>query len=138
MHPKYYADIMSKNIKLSKSHGLNPSVEMCFFCGEAKSLMLFGKLDKEDSEAPREIFTNYDPCDKCEETFNTGFLVVEVSQNPVQEDQPALNGVYPTGRYALLSSQGEDRLREVFTAIPEDTNKILLDSEAFSAIGLGQ
>lgn len=45
---------MSKNITLSKNHGLNPSIVKCFICGKEHSIALFGRL-KGDAKAPREI-----------------------------------------------------------------------------------
>lgn len=44
--------IMSNSIRLSPKHGLNPSISVCFFCGEDKNeIILPGKLEG-DAEAP--------------------------------------------------------------------------------------
>jgi len=68
---------MSKGIKISEKHGVNPSLEQCFFCGEPKGIILFGRL-KEDAEAPREVCLNHEPCDKCKGYMEQGVMLVSV------------------------------------------------------------
>jgi hypothetical protein len=49
-------------VTVSKKHGVNPSLEVCYWCGEEKnSIILFGRLP-DDKEAPRYSCINYDPC----------------------------------------------------------------------------
>lgn len=95
------------SIRLSEKHGVNPSVEICFFCNEAKGIVLFGKL-KKDIKAPREVLINYEPCDKCKEKFKEGVIVVEVTTEQQLKNQPPINHtpnneeLYPTGAYAVV------------------------------------
>ena len=94
-------------IRLSEKHGVNPSMEICFFCNEAKGIALLGKL-KDDAEAPREILIDYEPCDKCKETFKEGVTVVEVTTEQQFKNQPPISHtpnneeLYPTGAYVGL------------------------------------
>lgn len=53
---------MSKNIRLSEKHGVNPSITICPICGKETGIALLGKL-KGDKEAPMRILS--DPCDDC-------------------------------------------------------------------------
>lgn len=53
---------MSKNIRLSKKHGVNPSITICPICNKEIGVALLGKL-KGDEEAPRKIIG--DLCDDC-------------------------------------------------------------------------
>ena len=94
------------SIRLSKKHGVNPTIPICFFCKEHKNeIVLMGKL-KNDAEAPKNIIVDYEPCDECKEKFKKGVLIIEVSQYPNVEKQPALQkDAYPTGRYALLKPE---------------------------------
>ena len=94
------------SIRLSKKHGLNPTIPRCFFCGESKNeIVLMGAL-KGDAEAPKNIIMDYEPCDKCKEKFKKGVLIIEVSQLPNVENQPPIQkDAYPTGRYALLKPE---------------------------------
>ena len=78
-------------ILLSEKHGVNPSIDICFYCGESKGIILFGKL-KGDAEAPRECCTSVEPCDKCKEKYNDYLLIVE--KPSVEED--------PTGRWFAI------------------------------------
>ena len=87
-------------IRFSKKHGVNPSVEVCFWCGEPMGVALLGKL-KGDAEAPREICTGYEMCDKCKEHNKTMIHMIEASTTPIHEGQPSINpglNAYPTGR----------------------------------------
>ena len=94
------------SIRLSKKHGLNPTIPRCFFCGESKNeIALLGAL-KNDAEAPKNIIMDYEPCDKCKEKFKEGVLIIEASQLPNVENQPPIQkDAYPTGRYALLKPE---------------------------------
>lgn len=53
---------MSKSIRLSEKHGVNPSITICPICGKETGIALLGKL-KGDKEAPRKIIG--DICDDC-------------------------------------------------------------------------
>jgi len=71
---------MAKNIKLSEKHGVNPSLDICFWCGTPKGVALFGKL-RDDKEAPREVVTGYDPCDECKKNMAMGITFIEASSD---------------------------------------------------------
>lgn len=53
---------MSKGIRVSEKHGVNPSITICPICGKETGIVLLGKL-KGDKEAPMRILS--DPCDDC-------------------------------------------------------------------------
>ena len=53
---------MSKGIRVSEKHGVNPSITICPICGKETGIALLGKL-KGDKEAPRRMLS--DPCDDC-------------------------------------------------------------------------
>lgn len=53
---------MSKGIRLSKKHGLNPSMVIYPICGKEESVAILGYI-KGDKEAPRYI--QGDICDEC-------------------------------------------------------------------------
>lgn len=101
-------------IPISKKHGVNPSCALCFFCGEAKEVVLFGRL-KGDVEAPREVLMDYEPCDKCKELFKQGSLLLEVDIKPITDNQPAIKQeknqkLYPTGRFNLIKKEACERI----------------------------
>jgi hypothetical protein len=53
---------MSKGIRISEKHGVNPSITICPICGKETGIALLGKL-KGDKEAPMRMLS--DPCDDC-------------------------------------------------------------------------
>ena len=87
-------------MRISKDHGLNPSINVCFFCGQDKELLMFGKL-KGDVKAPQRVMANYTPCKACAEKFAKGRLVIEVVQTDTG-GLPIVKGAWPTGRWCVL------------------------------------
>lgn len=53
---------MSKGIRVSEKHGVNPSITICPICGKETGIALLGKL-KGDKEASMRMLS--DPCDDC-------------------------------------------------------------------------
>ena len=71
---------MSKNIRLSKKYGVNPTIPVCFWCGKEKNeIVLLGKL-LNDIEAPRNMWIpgDYEHCESCKELWNKGIKIIEV------------------------------------------------------------
>jgi len=118
---------MSKNIKLSPKHGVNPSMQLCFFCGECKGIALMGKINKKDPEAPRECVMDLEPCDKCKEKYKNATLVVEVTIN---KNDP-LDNFKPTGRYVAVKKEAinDDNVKKspVALCISDDFKEIFKD-----------
>lgn len=81
-------------ILLSKKYGVNPSLTVCFYCGEATGIALMGKL-KGDVEAPRQCCMSVEPCDKCKEKYKDYCLVVEKDNNESS----------PTGRWFAIKKE---------------------------------
>lgn len=114
------------SIRISEKHGLNPSMDICFFCGEAKGIALFGKM-KGDKEAPRNVLLNYEPCDKCKDAMSKGTTIIEV----VTEDNgnmPIQDGIYPTGRWCVV------RREAAYNLFNTKRDKILLASSTYKQL----
>lgn len=127
---------MSKSIPISPKHGLNPSMPICFFCGETKNeIALLGKIDRKDSEAPRHILLDYEPCEKCQELMNQGITLIEVEEQPVHPNQPPIaKNLYPSGMWHIVT---EDFVKEHFQ--PEEmVNNVLKKRKCFIPKGLIQ
>lgn len=109
---------MSKGIKISPKHGLNPTIPVCFWCGKNKNeIVLLGKL-KDDKEAPKNVVMDYEPCEKCAEMFSRGLHVIAATTSSI-EDRPPLskvgdNFVYPTGAHIVLKF---DAARELLNVV---------------------
>ena len=121
---------MSKGIKLSPKHGLNPSQVVCFYCGEVKELALMGRL-KGDAKAPDRIVADLEPCQHCKDKMAKGTTLLEVSEYAQLEGMPSINDkqqLYPTGRWCVLRS---DIAKELFKT---DDKIILLHSEVYNKL----
>ena len=95
-----------KSIRISPKYGVNPTIPICFFCGEEKSeIALLGKIGGKgkDLEAPRHALLDYEPCEECLKKMATGITLVEVSNTPVSANQPPIiENAYPTGNWWVV------------------------------------
>jgi len=104
------------SIKLSRKYGVNPTIPVCFWCGEPKNeIALMGHIGDgrrgEDIEAPRYSVINYEPCDKCREAMKKGFTVMECTTSPNSHSSVEMQkGIYPTGRFTVVKSEAADRI----------------------------
>lgn len=118
---------MSKGIKVSPKHGLNPCMSICFWCGKEKNeIALLGKLPG-DKEAPRSAVVDMEPCPKCKERMDLGITILEGTPTPMREGIPKFHGAYPTGRWAVVKKESvaeEYRAHKVMYASPEDFNQL--------------
>lgn len=116
---------MNKPIKLSKKHGANPTVPICFWCDKEKNEIAFlGKL-KGDIKAPHKMWIpgDYEPCEECKKQWMSGIVLIEAYETPVYDvDQPAFHGMYPNGRWTVLTENG---VKKLFT---QETAELLIKS----------
>ena len=119
-----------KGIILSDKHGVNPSINVCFFCGEDKEIVMFGRL-KGDAKAPKRIIQNYAPCDKCAEIMKKGRTVIEITRNStgmlpiITEPQEA----WPTGRWCVVPTEDAKKLFKDNSVRP-----VLLEEELYQKL----
>lgn len=98
------------SIKVSPKHGVNPTIPVCFFCGQPKNeIALLGRL-KGDAEAPMHSILDYQPCDECREKFSQGVLLIGVTTRQPADGRPAMTAqggvhVYPTGSHAVMRAE---------------------------------
>lgn len=108
---------MSKGIKLSPKHGLNPTIPICFFCGKEKhEVAILGKIGKkgEDLQAPMRMILDYQPCDDCKEKMKNGIALIGVNPKPLQNGQPPIQkDLYPTGTWCVLKEEAVERIFQI-------------------------
>jgi len=110
------------SIRVSEKHGVNPTMLMCFWCGEPNGeLALLGKL-KGDAEAPRQSCLNLDPCKKCQAQMDTGIMCAEALHNEGEEPEP-------TGRWVVITREAAAKLFNV-----EVETRCWMDPETFNAL----
>ena len=140
---------MSNSIRISPKHGLNPTIPVCFFCGEDKNeVAILGHIKERnhngtvnhqsDIEAPMRMILDYEPCDKCKEGMAQGTTIIEVvptkeSPNNKMEISP---GIVPTGSWNVIKDEAFER---IFKEMVSDemlnrvktSKKLLLDHAVF-------
>lgn len=102
--------MVKDSITLSKKYGVNPSMQICFFCGKSIGIVLNGKIGKgdKDIEAPKEVVVDYEPCEKCKKIFSQGLLVMGATDH-VEDSRPEIQkGLYPTGSYFVIKDEAID------------------------------
>lgn len=110
-------------MKLSDKHGLNPCINVCFFCGKDKEVLVLGKL-KGDAKAPKRVVFNYVPCKDCAAKMKTGRVVIEVSTKD-NGMPPIMQGAWPTGRWCVIS---EDSAAKLFKDTKNNKQFLLEDN----------
>ena len=97
------------SVKISPKHGVNPSMGICFFCGEETGeIAILGKLPN-DQEAPKYAILNYEPCTKCREQFEQGIAFIGVVDH-VDDDRPEIaQNAYPTGSVLVLTRDAVEK-----------------------------
>lgn len=114
-------------MKISDKHGLNPSINVCFFCGKDKGeLLFFGRL-KGDAKAPQRVMANYKPCKECEAKMSKGVTVIEVTRTD-SGAVPIQPGAWPTGRWSVIKKEAAQRLFKT------DSTKILLEDRLYNEL----
>ena len=89
------------NIELSEKHGVNPTLVLCFWCGEERGdIACLGKLPG-DKEAPRRCVVDYTPCDSCQEKMNRGITIIENDKDNK-----------PTGRWCVVKEEWVDNVND--------------------------
>lgn len=89
-------------MRLSAKHGVNPSMGVCFWCGEDDgTIALPGRLPG-DAEAPRRAVWSMEPCAKCKANMALGITLMEANGDTKPE---------PTGRWVVVT---EDCVRRLF------------------------
>lgn len=113
------------SIRLHPEFGVNPSLDMCFWCGEALGVALLGL--NHGKEAPRKIMSSYTPCEVCQEKMARGITLVGVRPSTGADNFPEIQkGLVPTGAWVVVP---EEAVRKIFT--PDVAEPTLKARKAF-------
>lgn len=121
-------------VKLSPKYGVNPTIPICFWCGEERGeVALMGHIGNarrhEDVEAPMHVVIDYEPCAKCKEHMALGFTIMEATTAPNSSTSvPIQKGFYPTGRYVVVKPEAAER---VFQGVDTSMKKALVNTYTF-------
>lgn len=93
-------------IKVSKKHGVNPMLVVCWYCGrDTGEIAMFGWL-KNDEQAPHRGVLNREPCKECKECMAAGVIFISVRDGESGENP------YRTGGFAVITDDGVGRVIE--------------------------
>lgn len=129
------------SILLSPKYGVNPTIPVCFWCGEERGeIALLGHIGDnrkhEDFEAPRYAVIDYEPCDNCRRNMSLGFTLMEATSNPnFRTSVPAQKGIYPTGKYVVVKPEAVQRVFGDMSAT--NGGKAYVDSKVFQNMFAG-
>lgn len=109
------------SIELSPKYGLNPTIKMCFYCGEESGeIAIMGRIRERgadgrpvknsDIEAPRQMLLDYQPCEKCKEKLKDRFLIYRTES--------------AEGRLPVFA---RNRIATAYVGIPKEKAKEFLD-----------
>ena len=125
------------NVRLSKKHGVNPTIPVCAWCGEQKNeIAMLGQIDKADSEAPKNCVLDYNPCDKCAEQWSQGVAILEATTHRPQPYRPPMKqdkgiDIYPTMRMVVINPESAS---QIFGSEMSAGQRVLLEDTAFEQI----
>lgn len=129
---------MSKSVNLSPNHGVNPTIPICFWCGEPKNeIALLGKL-KGDAEAPMYMVFDYEPCDKCKEFIEQGIQLIGSTVEPAYPGMPPIaknekgnpegdHFLYPDRSFVVVR---EEFIREFLSEEPQEFIDSVIEKKA--------
>ena len=103
---------MSKGIRIHPEHGLNPTMGVCFWCGQTDgTIAMLGASYQ--GEAPHKMVLDYEPCDACREKMERGIACFQVFDGVTGHDNPPLDKKnphsIPTGRWAVVTRDAAER-----------------------------
>ena len=96
------------SIRLSEKHGVNPTMPRCFYCQEAKNMvMLVGRLPG-DREAPKDAVWDMEPCDTCKDLMQAGVICISVDEGKTKDPK----NPWRTGGWIVIK---DDAIQRIFT-----------------------
>ena len=122
------------SIMLHREHGVNPTICMCFWCGEEKNeLALLGARYK--GKAPMHMVVDYNPCPKCAYNMELGITVIEVTSKTTKNPE-IQEGLRPTGLGAVLKPEAVARILHPQSMVDQvlHKRKCFIDTEAYQQI----
>lgn len=125
---------MSGSLRLSPKHGVNPTLPVCFWCGnERGDIALLGRIGgSRDLEAPKHVVVDFEPCDCCRGKMSSGFTLMEATTVPNEGCAVEIQrGVYPTGRWCVIKPEAADRL---FGPGTSSSRKALVESCVYRSL----
>ena len=129
------------NIYLHKEHGLNPTMNTCFYCGKTKDILLVGaRVSKfkeaglADSTGKMNMHigvTDMEPCSKCAGYMKQGIILVSCKDDTEPENP------YRTGGWLVIKEEALGKMidTKLFEQIKK-TRFSFVPDDAWDMLGL--
>jgi len=121
---------MSKSIRPSPKHGVNPSLDQCFYCLKDKGVILFGRIQG-DNEAPKRVCLDRAPCNECAELMRKGIILISVDEaRSTDQSNPYRTGGWVVVKEdfvkrAIQGELGAVVLKQRIAFVPDDAWNML-------------
>jgi len=113
---------------MEKSH---VGMELCYFCQEAKGVILHKRLAK---TVPHEGIYNSVPCDECAEHMKQGIILISIENGQTQPPAGELPNPYRSGDWVVIN---EDGFTKAFGDHPALKSRMaFVDDNAWDKMGL--
>ena len=126
---------MSKGIRLSEKHGVNPAIPLCFFCLKPKNeILLPGKM-RNDMEAPRNAVWDMRPCDECKGYMEKGIILISIDESKSADHE----NPYRSGGWCVVKEELVKRALGGSKELAEQTLRVrvaFITDEVWDKIGL--
>lgn len=118
-------------LRLSKKHGLNPSIGVCPIClKDNQEILLLGKLPG-DVEAPMRALSNI--CNECKSQIEKGFyplvVIKDIPERMIKNGLVSMKDAKREGHILFVKKESMSNVPDsLFSYIPESLYKQLVNS----------
>ena len=99
-------------LRVSREHGVNPTLTVCFVCGEDDGVALLGLMKDPETgrpdhsiKAPHRACLDKEPCKKCKGYMEQGVILISVRDSDMNSPNP-----YRTGGWVVVKDDLIERL----------------------------
>lgn len=118
-------------LRLSKKHGVNPSMGVCPIClKDNNEILLLGKLP-DDAEAPMRVLSNI--CDECKSKIEEGFyplvVIKDIPERMVKNGLVSMEDVKREGHILFVKKESMSNIPDsLFSYLPESLYRQMVDN----------
>lgn len=118
-------------LRLSKKHGVNPSMGVCPIClKDNQEILLLGKLPN-DAEAPMRVLSNI--CDECKRKIEKGFyplvVIKDIPERMVKNGLVSMEDAKREGHILFVKKESMPNVPDsLFSYIPESLYRQMVDN----------